>query len=71
MIKLEIVSEYDQEIPYSQTAEKHMAQRGRATQPPEYQIKRNLTVKPWWAQLQTQHQALSLSSIDKSLSPNG
>ena len=30
---LSIVSEYDQEIPQSQTADKHMAPRGRATQP--------------------------------------
>ena len=28
-----IVSEYDQEIPQSQTADKPMALRGRATQP--------------------------------------
>ena len=28
-----IVSEYDQEIPQSQTADKPMAPRGRATQP--------------------------------------
>ena len=28
-----IVSEYDQEIPQSQTADNPMAQRGRATQP--------------------------------------
>ena len=28
-----IVSEYDQEIPYSQTADNPMAPRGRATQP--------------------------------------
>ena len=30
---LKIVSEYDQEIPQSQTADKPMAPRGRATQP--------------------------------------
>ena len=30
---LKIVSEYDKEIPQSQTAEKSMASRGRATQP--------------------------------------
>ena len=29
-----IVSDYDQEIPQSQTADKHMTQQGRATQPP-------------------------------------
>ena len=29
---LKIVSEYDQEIPLSETADKPMAQRGRATQ---------------------------------------
>ena len=32
-ITLKIVSEYDQEIPQSQTADKPMATRGRATQP--------------------------------------
>ena len=30
---LKIVSEYDQEIPQSQTADNHMAPRGRAAQP--------------------------------------
>ena len=30
---IEIVSEYDQEIPQSQTADNPMAPRGRATQP--------------------------------------
>ena len=35
-----------------------------------YQSKRNPTVKPRWAQPQTQHQAITLSSIDKSLSRN-
>ena len=34
MLFSKIVSDYDQEIPQSQTADKHMAQRGRATQPP-------------------------------------
>ena len=34
MIKLKIVSEYGQEIPQSQTADKPMAPRGRATQQP-------------------------------------
>ena len=29
---LRLVSEYDQELPQSQTADKHMAPRGRATQ---------------------------------------
>ena len=32
-IDLKIVSEYDQEIPQSQTADNSMAPRGRATQP--------------------------------------
>ena len=32
VLKLIIVSEYDQEIPPSQTADKHMALQGRATQ---------------------------------------
>ena len=36
----------------------------------EYRSKRNPTVKPQWAQLQTQHKVLTLSSIDKSLSQN-
>ena len=31
-LSFKIVSEYDQEIPQSQTADKSMAQRGRATQ---------------------------------------
>ena len=31
---VKIVSEYDQEIPQSQTADNRMAPRGRATQPP-------------------------------------
>ena len=33
IINLKIVSEYDQEIPQSQTAENPMASRGRAAQP--------------------------------------
>ena len=33
MVILKIVSEYDQEIPQSQTANNPMAPRGRATQP--------------------------------------
>ena len=33
----------------------------------EYQSKRNPTAKPRWARPPTQHQALTLSSIDKSL----
>ena len=36
-IKVKIVSEYDQEIPQSQTADNPMAPRGRATQPPRVQ----------------------------------
>ena len=36
----------------------------------EYLRKRNSTVKPWCALLQTQHQNLTLSYIDKSLSQN-
>ena len=31
---LKIVTEYDQEMPQSQTADKPMASQGRATQPP-------------------------------------
>ena len=31
---------------------------------PEYRCERNQTVKPWWARLQTQHQALTLSPIE-------
>ena len=33
LLYLKIVSEYDQEIPQSQTADNPMAPRGRATQP--------------------------------------
>ena len=36
-----IVSEYDQEIPQSQTADNPMAPRGRATQPPRDTRKTN------------------------------
>ena len=36
-----IVSEYDQEIPQSQTADNPMATRGRATQPPRDTRKTN------------------------------
>ena len=36
-----IVSENDQEIPQSQTADKPMAPRGRATQPSRYTRKTN------------------------------
>ena len=32
----------------------------------KYQSIRNQTVKPWWAQQQTQHQAQTISSIDRS-----
>ena len=38
---LKIVSEYDQEIPQSQTADKSMVPRGRATQPPRDTRKTN------------------------------
>ena len=34
LLSLEIVSEYDQEIPQSQTADNPVAPRGRAAQPP-------------------------------------
>ena len=34
IVKLKIVSEYDQEIPQSQTADNPVAPRGRAAQPP-------------------------------------
>ena len=37
----EIVSEYDQEIPQSQTADNPMAPRGRAAQPPQDTRKTN------------------------------
>ena len=37
----EIVSEYDQEIPQSQTADNPMASRGRAAQPPRDTRKTN------------------------------
>ena len=40
---LKIVSEYDQEIPQSQTADKPMAQRERATQQPRDTRKTNQT----------------------------
>ena len=36
-----IVSEYDQEIPQSQTADSHVAPPGRATQPPRDTRKTN------------------------------
>ena len=38
---LKIVSEYEQEIPQSQTADKPMAPRGRATQPSRNNRKTN------------------------------
>ena len=38
-----IVSEYDQEIPQPQTADKPMAPRGRITQPSQDTRKTNLT----------------------------
>ena len=41
LLKSKIVSEYDQEIPQSQTADKPMAQRGRATQQSRYTRKTN------------------------------
>ena len=39
--ELMIVSEYDQEIPQSQTADNPMAPRGRAAQPPRDTRKTN------------------------------
>ena len=41
-----IVSEYDQEIPQSQTADKPMAPRGRATQPSRDTRKTNQAKQP-------------------------
>ena len=41
-----IVSEYDQEIPQSQTADNPMASRGRATQPSQDTRKTNLAKQP-------------------------
>ena len=41
-----IVSQYDQEIPQSQTADKPMAPRGRATQPPRDTRKTNQAKQP-------------------------
>ena len=41
-----IVSEYDQEIPQSQTADKLMAPRGRATQQSRDTIKTNQAKQP-------------------------
>ena len=38
---LKILSEYDQEIPQSKTADKPMAQRGRATQQSQHTRKTN------------------------------
>ena len=43
---LKIVSEYDQEIPQSQTADNPMAPRGRATQPPRDTRVANLAKQP-------------------------
>ena len=40
-----IVSEYDQEIPQSQTANNPMAPRGRAIQPPLFWIVSNAIIK--------------------------
>ena len=40
-VALKIVSEYDQEIPQSQTADNPMAPRGRAAQPPRDTRKTN------------------------------
>ena len=40
------VSEYDQEIPQSQTADKPTAPRGRATQPPRDTRKTNQAKQP-------------------------
>ena len=41
-----IVSEYDQEIPQSQTADNPVAPRGRAAQPPRDTRKTNLAKQP-------------------------
>ena len=40
-VPLKIVSEYDQEIPQSQTADNPVAPRGRAAQPARYTRKTN------------------------------
>ena len=41
LICTKIVSEYDQEVPHSQTADNPVAPRGRAAQPPGRQIKQS------------------------------
>ena len=41
-----IVSEYDQEIPQTKTADNPMAPRGRATQPSRYTRKTNKAKQP-------------------------
>ena len=43
---LKIVSEYDQEIPQSRTADNSMAPRGRATQPSQDTRKTNQAKHP-------------------------
>ena len=46
LYKLKIVNEYDQKIPQSQTVDKPMALRGRATQPSRDTRKTNLAKQP-------------------------
>ena len=46
VILLKIVSEYDQEIPQSQTADNPMAPRGRAAQPSQDTMKTNKAKQP-------------------------
>ena len=41
LFQMEIISEYDQEIPQSQTADNPLAPRGRAAQPPRDTRKTN------------------------------
>ena len=43
---INIVSEYDQEIPQSQTADNPMAPRGRAAQPPRDTMKATSSLFP-------------------------
>ena len=46
MLQAKKVSEYDQEIPQSQTADKPTVPRGRATQQPQDTRKTNLAKQP-------------------------
>ena len=46
LVQTKIVSEYDQEIPQSQTADNPMAPRGRATQPSRGTRKTNEAKRP-------------------------